>query len=71
MDNGPWQHATLAAADGIDTWRQWMWAWDAKPGLHNLQVRATDNAGATQTSKRAYPVPNGASGWHSTVVTVT
>ena len=71
VDNGLWRNATLAAADGIDTWRQWMWAWDAKPGLHNLQVRATDNSGATQTSKRAYPVPNGASGWDSTVVTVT
>ena len=71
VDNGSWQHATLAAADGIDTWRQWMWAWDATPGLHNLQVRATDNSGVTQTSQRAYPVPNGASGWDSTVVTVT
>jgi DMSO/TMAO reductase YedYZ molybdopterin-dependent catalytic subunit len=71
VDNGPWQQATLAAADGIHTWRQWMWAWDAKPGLHTLQVRATDNSGATQTSARAYPVPNGASGWDSVVVTVT
>ena len=61
----------LAAADGIDTWRQWMWAWDASPGLHQLQVRATDNAGVTQTSRRAQPVPNGASGWDSVVVTVT
>ena len=32
VDNGPWQHATLAAADGIDTWRQWMWAWEPSPG---------------------------------------
>jgi DMSO/TMAO reductase YedYZ molybdopterin-dependent catalytic subunit len=72
VDNGPWQKATLAAADGIDTWRQWMWTWDAaKPGLHTLQVRATDNSGVTQTSARANPVPNGASGWDSTVVTVT
>ncbi len=72
VDNGPWQKATLAAADGIDTWRQWMWTWDAEaPGLHTLQVRATDNAGVTQTPARANPVPNGASGWDSTVVTVT
>ncbi len=71
VDNGPWQQATLAAADGIDTWRQWMWAWDAQPGLHTLQVRATDSSGATQTAQRANPVPNGASGWDSTVVTVT
>jgi DMSO/TMAO reductase YedYZ molybdopterin-dependent catalytic subunit len=71
VDNGPWQHATLAAADGLDTWRQWMWAWDAQPGLHTLQVRATDSNGVTQTSARTNPVPNGASGWDSTVVTVT
>ncbi len=69
-DNGPWQKATLAASGGIDTWRQWMWGWDARPGLHNLRVRATDNSGATQTPQRAYPVPNGASGWDSVVVTV-
>jgi DMSO/TMAO reductase YedYZ molybdopterin-dependent catalytic subunit len=71
VDNGPWQHATLAAADGLDTWRQWMWAWDAQPGLHTLQVRATDSKGVQQTSTRTNPVPNGASGWDSTVVTVT
>ena len=69
-DNGPWQQATLAASGGIETWRQWMWGWDARPGLHNLRVRATDNSGATQTPQRAYPVPNGASGWDSVVVTV-
>jgi DMSO/TMAO reductase YedYZ molybdopterin-dependent catalytic subunit len=69
-DNGPWQKATLAASGGIDTWRQWIWGWDARPGLHNLRVRATDNSGATQTPQRAYPVPNGASGWDSVVVTV-
>ncbi len=48
-----------------------MWAWDARPGLHQLQVRATDNSGVTQTPRRVQPVPNGASGWDSVVVTVT
>ena len=71
VDGGPWQRARLAAADGIDTWRQWVWNWDARPGLHTLQVRATDGTGATQPSTRAQPFPNGASGWDSTVVTVT
>jgi DMSO/TMAO reductase YedYZ molybdopterin-dependent catalytic subunit len=71
VDNGPWHPATLAAADGIDTWRQWMWAWDATPGLHTLQVRATDNKGVTQTPARTQVFPNGASGWDSTVVTVS
>ena len=63
--------AELAAVDAIDTWRQWMWACDATPGLHTLQVRATDNSGATQTPQRTQVFPNGASGWDSTVVTVT
>jgi DMSO/TMAO reductase YedYZ molybdopterin-dependent catalytic subunit len=71
VDGGPWHQARLAAADGIDTWRQWVWAWDASPGLHTLQARATDGTGATQPSRRAQPFPNGASGWDSTVVTVT
>ena len=71
VDNGRWHQARLAAVDGIDTWRQWRWDWDASPGLHTLQVRATDNAGVTQTPARTQVFPNGASGWDSTVVTVT
>ena len=71
VDGGPWQHARLTAADGIDTWRQWVWDWDASPGLHTLQVRATDSTGAIQPSTRTQVFPNGASGWDSTVVTVT
>jgi hypothetical protein len=69
VDKGPWHSAKLAAADGIDTWRQWTWVWDATPGLHSLEVRATDGTGAPQTSHEAGPVPNGASGWDSVVVT--
>ncbi|HEY1819260.1 MAG TPA: molybdopterin-dependent oxidoreductase [Trebonia sp.] len=71
VDNGSWQTARLAAADGIDTWRQWIWAWDAAPGLHSLRVRATDGTGAVQTAQETSPVPDGASGWDSVVVTVT
>ena len=70
-DDGPWHAARLAAADGIDTWRQWVWAWDATPGLHTLRVRATDCAGVRQTPQDASSLPNGASGWDSVVVTVT
>ncbi len=36
VDNGAWHQARLAAADGADTWRQWVWPWDAAPGLHQL-----------------------------------
>jgi DMSO/TMAO reductase YedYZ molybdopterin-dependent catalytic subunit len=69
-DGGPWHDAQLAAADGIDTWRQWVWYWDAAPGLHQLQVRATDGTGATQPAKRTAIFPNGATGWDSAAVTV-
>lgn len=71
VDNGPWHDATLAAADGIDTWRQWTWTWDAAPGLHTLQVRAADGSGAFQASGRAGVFPSGATGWDSVVVTIT
>jgi DMSO/TMAO reductase YedYZ molybdopterin-dependent catalytic subunit len=72
VDSGPWHPARLAAADGIDTWRQWVWTWDAAaPGLHTLQVRATDSSGVTQPSRRAQVFPSGATGWDSVVVTVT
>jgi hypothetical protein len=70
VDDGAWKRARLAPG-GLDTWRQWVWRWDATPGLHQLRVRATDSAGATQTPRRAHPFPSGASGWDSVVVTVT
>ncbi len=71
VDGGVWSPARLAAEDGIDTWRQWVWAWDATPGQHTLEVRATDKTRQTQTDKRRPPDPDGASGWHSVVVAVT
>jgi DMSO/TMAO reductase YedYZ molybdopterin-dependent catalytic subunit len=65
VDSGEWQVAQLAAVPSIDTWRQWMFAWDATPGKHRLTVRATDNAGQTQQEEPSPPDPNGATGWHS------
>ena len=70
VDGGPWVHARLAADAGPDTWRQWVLTWDATPGDHTLQVRATDGTGDTQTSERAAPAPDGATGWHSIQVRV-
>ncbi|MFC8716649.1 molybdopterin-dependent oxidoreductase [Kitasatospora sp. NPDC057198] len=72
IDGGPWQRAELAADAGPDLWRQWSYAWTgATPGTHRIEVRATDAAGAVQPESRAAPFPAGATGWHSTVVTVT
>ncbi|MFJ3925953.1 molybdopterin-dependent oxidoreductase [Streptomyces sp. NPDC090022] len=70
VDGGPWHEARLGAADGTDTWRQWVWPWEATPGRHTLEVRATDGTGAVQTEHRAPPAPDGASGWHAVTVTV-
>jgi DMSO/TMAO reductase YedYZ molybdopterin-dependent catalytic subunit len=70
VDDGEWAEATLGADPTIDSWRQWSYVWDAPPGNHELQVRATDNSGYTQTSARADVVPNGATGWHTISVSV-
>lgn len=70
VDDGPWQEARLAAENSRDTWRQWSYAWQAPKGAHTLTVRATDRTGETQTERRTRTVPDGASGWHSVVVTV-
>ncbi len=69
-DGGPWHEARLATVPGIDTWRQWVWEWDATAGGHQLQVRATDETGYTQPSTQESPFPNGAEGWHTVQVTV-
>ncbi|HYY09899.1 MAG TPA: molybdopterin-dependent oxidoreductase [Kineosporiaceae bacterium] len=71
VDGGPWSPARLGGVPSVDTWRQWSWEWDATPGLHRLEVRATDALGDTQPETRRPPKPDGATGWHSVTVTVT
>jgi DMSO/TMAO reductase YedYZ molybdopterin-dependent catalytic subunit len=70
IDDGDWEQAELAAEDTIDTWRQWVYQWDATPGRHSIKVRATDSDGNVQTSERAEPIPDGATGHHQIVVIV-
>ncbi|MGW4684039.1 molybdopterin-dependent oxidoreductase [Streptomyces sp. NPDC004244] len=70
VDGGPWQEARLANADGVDTWRLWTWPWEAAPGRHTLQVRATDGTGAVQTERSTPTVPDGATGLHTVTVHV-
>jgi hypothetical protein len=71
VDDGPWQPARLGGEASIDTWRQWVFDWDAVPGPHRLAVRAADRTGAVQTGEQAPPAPDGATGWHTIDVTVT
>jgi hypothetical protein len=70
VDQGPWNQARLAAVPGLDTWRQWVWEWDATSGNHVIEARATDKTGYTQTAVQAQPEPNGASGYPSVALTV-
>ena len=70
-DDGPWERARLAVEPTNDSWRQWVWTWQATPGRHRLQVRATDTTGETQTSQPAPPAPDGATGWHTIEVDVS
>jgi DMSO/TMAO reductase YedYZ molybdopterin-dependent catalytic subunit len=70
VDNGPWQVARLAAVPDIDCWRQFVWDWDATPGNHTIEARATDATGYTQTALQEPPEPNGASGYPSVSVSV-
>jgi len=70
VDDGPWAAAELAAEDTPDTWRLWVYRWQAGPGDHTLTVRATDRSAATQTEVHAAPFPDGATGHHTIDVRV-
>jgi DMSO/TMAO reductase YedYZ molybdopterin-dependent catalytic subunit len=71
VDNGPWHEATLAAVPDLDTWRQWVWDWEATDaGDHTIEARATDKTGYTQTAVQTPEAPNGASGYPVTQINV-
>jgi DMSO/TMAO reductase YedYZ molybdopterin-dependent catalytic subunit/uncharacterized MnhB-related membrane protein len=64
VDDQPWAEARLAADASIDTWRQWVYEWNATPGSHDLRVRAYDARGEVQSPYEAPPAPDGATGIH-------
>src|SRR5919199_3111929 len=65
-----WNTASLAKQLAEDTWRQYVYDWDAKPGDYTIQVRATDGNGETQTATETPPHPSGATGYHTLYVSV-
>jgi DMSO/TMAO reductase YedYZ molybdopterin-dependent catalytic subunit len=69
VDGGPWVTAELATEVNPDTWRMWRARLDLPPGAHTVESRATDRTGATQPETRVPPIPDGATGWHSTQFT--
>jgi DMSO/TMAO reductase YedYZ molybdopterin-dependent catalytic subunit len=70
IDNGDWQPARLSTEQSIDTWRQWVYDWNATPGPHIIRARSTDGTGETQTAERRDVVPDGATGYPSVSVNV-
>ena len=71
VDGGPWQDAEIGADVNNVYWRQWfMTTKDLKPGSHRVSARCVDGNSETQTSARAEPFPEGASGIHTVLFTV-
>ena len=63
--DGPWVEAQITEPLGDATWVQWRAELDLPEGPSQLQVRATDAEGMTQSSERVPPRPDGAEGWHT------
>jgi hypothetical protein len=70
VDEGAWHPATLAEPISADTWRQWVYEWDAEPGSHTVAVRATGAVDDTQRENRVPPAPDGSEGYHTITVNV-
>lgn len=71
VDDSDWAEAKLSTQLTKDTWRQWVYEWDATPGNHNIKVRATDGTGQVQTADVAGVLPDGATGYDSRAVSVS
>ncbi|MFC4125502.1 molybdopterin-dependent oxidoreductase [Nocardia rhizosphaerae] len=69
IDNGDWQPARLSTEVSIDTWRQWVFEWDATPGQHTIRARSADPAG-TQTAVGQDVIPDGATGYPTLTIQV-
>ncbi|WP_330228710.1 molybdopterin-dependent oxidoreductase [Nocardia sp. NBC_00508] len=70
IDDGPWQQTRLSDEQSIDTWRQWIFDWDAPAGPHTIRARAIDGTGETQTAEHRDVIPDGATGHPSITVRV-
>jgi hypothetical protein len=62
IDHGAWQPTELSTEVSVDTWRMFRLRGRWAPGVHGVEVRATDETGYTQIADRASRIPDGASG---------
>ncbi|MFE3319917.1 molybdopterin-dependent oxidoreductase [Nocardia sp. NPDC059195] len=70
IDNGDWRPARLSTEVTTDTWRQWVYDWDATPGQHTLRARTTDTTGQPQTAVEQDVIPDGATGYPTLTIQV-
>ena len=70
IDDGEWRAARTSRPISDATWVQWVLAWDAAPGRHSLEVRATDGKGDLQAEEPTNAAPDGARGHHRITVSV-
>jgi DMSO/TMAO reductase YedYZ molybdopterin-dependent catalytic subunit len=64
LDGGDWVEAERSGPISVSSWLQWRAVLPVDPGDHELQVRATDGEGRTQSEGPRPPAPSGAEGWH-------
>ncbi len=64
VDGGSWVQAELGKVPSDATWVQWRAVVPLTKGHHQVQVRAVNARGETQTPVRRDVVPDGATGWH-------
>ena len=72
VDGGKtWQEAQLKEPLSPYTWVLWILPWDAQPKSAVIIARATDGTGTVQPAEVRGTLPDGATGYHQIVVSVS
>ena len=70
VNSGAWEECNLGISLSGESWTQWAYKWDAKPGKYDIRVRAVDNKGVIQSPNTVSPAPDGAEGYDQISVRV-
>jgi len=70
VNSGAWEKCNLGISLSGESWTQWAYKWDAKPGKYDIRVRAVDNNGVIQSPNTVSPAPDGAEGYDQISVRV-
>ncbi len=68
--DGEWRDAAISEPLADTAWVQWQAPFELPAGTHEIQVRAIDGSGATQTAATSSVRPDGATGHHRVRVRV-